>query len=147
MNVKMKKTAVFGLAFLLVLVLFTGCSAKVAGELTEKDVTAAAEELLFKFRSGQWEQAADLFTEESGFSGSKLYERCRNNVWSKTGEYVETESTRVFGSGASAESSQFVTCVMLCAHEKGTVEYTFTFNLDLEATDFSVKKVDAAPAS
>lgn len=137
----MKKTGIFTAIAVLAAVFTAGCGqAKLPEGFSEEEVKKEAEKSIALFNERDYAGLIKMGSEElkAGITEEQFAEAC-DPYLDKCGEFEEITKT-VFAGGHDKNSGiDYATAVMIGEYEEGKIQFTVSFDEDMEMIQFLIK--------
>lgn len=138
---RMKKAGIFTAMALMAAVFTAGCGqAKLPEGFSEAEVKAEAEKSIALFNERDYEGIRQMGSEElkAGITEEQFASAC-DPYLDKCGEFKEITKT-VFAGGHDKNSGiDYATAVMIGEYEDGKIQFTVSFDEDMEMIQFLIK--------
>ena len=138
---RMKKAGIFTAMALMAAVFTAGCGqAKLPDGFSEAEVKAEAEKSIALFNERDYEGIRQMGSEElkAGITEEQFASAC-DPYLDKCGEFKEITKT-VFAGGYDKNSDiDYATAVMVGEYEDGKIQFTVSFDEDMELIQFLIK--------
>ncbi len=137
----MKKAGVFGAMAVLAVSLFAGCGeAKLPEGFQEETVKEEAMKSISFFNERDYESIIEMGSEKlkKGITEEQFADAC-DPYLDKCGKFKEVQKTAIVGGTDKGEGIDYATVVMVGAYEEGKIQFTISFDEDMELIQFLIK--------